>query len=413
MPPKRPSSDKSPKKGGGKASAKSPAKSSGKASSRAPSGKGGRKVSAPFGWKLLLALAVSALLLIGLVWLARREAPAPHPEPAPSVGKTSDPLPAAREQVEVFLAGLSVPADAISREPSEAPRDYRVRHRAPKAASVEALRQKLRKLTPPLALGTPEDGVLTVLAADGRTLLSIQFLPVPPPPAAKPPGPAKRGKVAIIMDDLGRSLPQARTLLAIDQAVTLAILPGEPHAAAVANAAHSAGREVMLHVPMEPQGYPVVDPGDDALLLNQSDEALQSAMLALMAKVPHAVGINNHMGSRFTEDERGMGVVMGVLRERGLFFVDSLTSNHSVGSRMAEQAGVPVLRRDIFLDNVADVRAIVREIERLAEKARRNGSAVGICHPYPETFAALQQELPRLAREGVEFVRVGELVQKR
>jgi hypothetical protein len=216
--------------------------------------------------------------------------------------------------------------------------------------------------------------------------------------------------VAIIMDDLGRSLPQAHKLLALSQPVTLAILPGEPHAAAVANAAHAAGREVMLHAPMEPQGYPVVDPGDDALLLSQSEDELRPALLALLARVPHAVGVNNHMGSRFTEDERGMGVVMEVLRQHGLFFVDSLTSNGSVASRMAQGAGVPVLRRDLFLDNVAEVRAIVREIEHLADKARRNGSALGICHPYPETFAALQQELPRLAREGIVFVDVRALL---
>ena len=402
MPPKRPKSS-------GKSSNKPPVKASGKPPSRARSGKAGRKGAARFGWRLSLALAVSALLVIGLVWLARRDAKPPPPPSAPAVTAV-DSLPAAREQVEAFLGGLSVPAEAITREPAEAPRDYRIRHRIPKAAPVESLRQQLRKLSPPLALATPEDGVLAVVDAMGKTLLSIQFLPGLPPSSAKPPHPAKRGRVAIIMDDLGRSLPQARRLLAIEQPVTLAILPGEPHAAAVANAAHAAGREVMLHVPMEPQGYPVVDPGDDALLLSQGEGKWHEAISAQLAQVPHAVGVNNHMGSRFTEDERGMGVVMEVLRGRGLFFVDSLTSNHSVAGSAGSQAGVPVLRRDVFLDNVAEVRAIVREIERLAEKARRNGSALGICHPYPETFAALQQELPRLAREGVEFVRVGELV---
>lgn len=403
MPPKRPKSS-------GKSSSKPPVKSPGKSPSRSRSGKVGRKGPARFGWRVHLTLAISTLLLIVLIWLARRDVkPPPSPPPAPAVTAV-DPLPAAREQVEAFLAGLPVPAAAITREPAETPRDYRIRHRAPQAAPVEVLRRKLRKLTPPLTLATPEDGVLTIVDPAGRTLLSIQFLPTLPPPVGKPPLAAKGGKVAIIMDDLGRSLPQARKLLALEQPVTLAVLPGEPHATAVANAAHAASREVMLHMPMEPQGYPVVDPGDDALLLSQSDDALHEAMLAQLAKVPHAVGVNNHMGSRFTEDERGMGLVMGVLRKRGLFFVDSLTSSHSVGGSAGSQAGVPVLRRDVFLDNVAEVGKIVREIERLAEKARRNGSALGICHPYPETFAALQQELPRLAREGIEFVRVGELV---
>jgi len=288
-----------------------------------------------------------------------------------------------------------------------------VHHGAPKAGPVDDLRGKLRKLTPPLTLGTPEDGVLTITDRAGQLLLSIQFLPTLPPPAGKPAGGLKGGKVAIIMDDLGRGLSPARKLLAIAQPVTLAILPGETHAVAVADTAHAAGREIMLHLPMEPQGYPVVDPGDDALLLSQGDGELRESVLALLGRVPHAVGVNNHMGSRFTEDERGMAVVMQVLKEQQLFFIDSLTSSHSVGSHAAGEAGVPVMRRDVFLDNVAEVGAIVREIDRLAEKARRNGSAIGICHPYPETLAALQQELPRLAREGIEFVKVSELVARR
>jgi polysaccharide deacetylase 2 family uncharacterized protein YibQ len=404
MPPKRPRSDKSPGKSPGKGQGKSP-------SSRSRSAKPARKGKAPFGWRLHLALAVTTLILIGLVWLARRDEQRPQPPPPAAVA--SDPLPMAREQVEAFLAGIGAPAESITREPPEAPRNYRIRQRAPKAGPVDALRRKLRKLTPPLVLGTPEDGVLNLSEGSGKLLLSIQFLPTLPPPAGKPLALGKRGRVAIIMDDLGRSLPQARKLLALAQPVTLAILPGEPYAAAVAAAAHSAGREVMLHAPMEPQGYPVVDPGDDALLLSQSEAEVRESTLALLTRVPHAVGVNNHMGSRFTEDERGMGVVMRVLKEHNLFFVDSLTSSHSVGSRAAESAGVASLRRDLFLDNVAEVRAIVREIERLAEKARRNGSAVGICHPYPETFAALRQELPRLEREGVEFVKVSELLARR
>jgi polysaccharide deacetylase 2 family uncharacterized protein YibQ len=116
------------------------------------------------------------------------------------------------------------------------------------------------------------------------------------------------------------------------------------------------------------------------------------------------------MGSRFTEDERAMTVVMAVLRQRGLYFVDSLTSGNSVGTATARQAGVPSLRRDVFLDNVVEIAAIVREIRRLAAKAARNGSAVGICHPYPETIMALQQELPALARQGVKFVSVSTLL---
>jgi len=317
---------------------------------------------------------------------------------------------AAREQIEALLAAAAVPVDAITREPADLPRHYQIRHRSPSAKSVEELRQRLRRLAPPLVLATPEDGVLTIVDSQGKTLLTVQYLPVSAPPKATPPPPGKGGRVAIIIDDLGRGLKPAKQLLAIRQPVTFSILAIEQHATEVARMAHAAGREVMLHVPMEPQGFPVVDPGDDALLINQSDEALRSQLQALLDRVPHAAGINNHMGSRFTEDERAMAVIMAELREHGLFFVDSLTSGHSVGTATARQAGVPILRRDVFLDNVAEVEPIVREIRRLADKARRNGGAVGICHPYPETIRALQQELPKLAAQGVEFVTVAELL---
>jgi polysaccharide deacetylase 2 family uncharacterized protein YibQ len=370
------------------------------------SGKGGT----PFRGRLYLLLLVTVVLLVGLVWLARREErPAPLP-PQQAVKSLVDQAPTAREQIEAFMAATAVPAAAITREPAESPRHYQVRHRSPAAKSVEDLRQRLRRLTPPLILSTPEDGVLAIVDGQGKTLLTIQYLPAPTPPKAVTVPVGKVGRVAIIVDDLGRGLKQARQLLAIRQLVSFAILPIETHAAEVARLAHEAGREVMLHTPMEPQGYPVIDPGDDALLVGYPDAELRQRMETLLARVPYVTGINNHMGSRFTEDERAMNVVMAVLRERRLFFVDSLTSGHSVGTATANQAGVPILRRDVFLDNVAEVEPIVRELRRLADKARRNGGAIGICHPYPETLKALQMELPKLAAQGVEFVTVAELL---
>lgn len=394
MPPKRPRTTK-------------PAKKSATSRPRPPK-KGGSR--GPWrDWRLHLLLLGSAVLLIGLVWLARREE---HLPPAPvkaPVESTVDQSATARELAEAFLAATNVPVEAISREPDEAPRHYRIRQRPPAAGSVGEFRRRLERQVPPLVLATPEDGVLVVADSQGKTLLTLQYLPAPPPKAVRP-SPIKGGRVTIIVDDLGRSLKQAKQLLEIDQPVTFAILAIEAHAGEVARLAHAAGREVMLHAPMEPQGFPVVDPGDDALLVSQPDHELRDRLQAMLARVPHAVGINNHMGSRFTEDERAMAAVMAELREHGLFFVDSLTSGHSAGTEAARQAGVRILRRDVFLDNVAEVEPIVREIRRLADKARRNGFAVGICHPYPETIQALRQELPRLAAQGVEFVSVAELL---
>ena len=211
------------------------------------------------------------------------------------------------------------------------------------------------------------------------------------------------------MDDLGRSPYTAELLLAMAQPVTFSILPGEAHAVKVAEMAHAAGREVMLHVPMEPQGYPAANPGSDALFVKYDDAEIRQRFDQLLAKLPHVSGTNNHMGSRFTEDARALAPVMESLQEKGLFFIDSRTTGRSQVPKVANRYGVPTMDRDVFLDNVAEVDAIIREIRRLEGKARRQGMAIGICHPYPETLEALRKELPGLAARGITVVPISTL----
>lgn len=368
-------------------------------------------------WRLHLMLLAAALLVVALVWLARREVRPPAAGgAAPAVTSVKVPLPeapsnanqaaAAREQVEAFLAAVGVGEELVAREPAEHPHFYRIAAPRPGAASIARLRERLGGLLPALSLAEAAGGGLEIKTADGALLLSLFF-------AAGDAVPARQGgRVAIIIDDLGRGEASVRQLLKIGQPLTFAILPGEPRSAEVARLAHAAGREVLLHLPMEPQGYPKVNPGADALLVIHSDTELRERLAALLARVPQAVGVNNHMGSRFSEDEEGMATVMSLLGERRLFFVDSLTSSGSIGRSAAAKAGVPYLRRDVFLDNVAEVPAITRQLRQLAEQAARHGSAVGIGHPYPQTLQALKSELPRLAAGGVTFVAVSELLKK-
>ncbi len=194
--------------------------------------------------------------------------------------------------------------------------------------------------------------------------------------------------------------------------MTFSILPGETHAGKVADLAYQSGREVMLHVPMEPQGYPAVNPGDDALFVSYSEREIRDRFNAHLAAVPHATGTNNHMGSRFTEDAKALVPVMQSLREKGLFFIDSRTTGHSQVTDVANEYGVPTLSRDVFLDNVADVDAIVVQLGKLEARARRQGMAIGICHPYPETIEALRRTLPQQAERGISFVPVSKLLQR-
>ncbi|MBW6512140.1 MAG: divergent polysaccharide deacetylase family protein [Desulfuromonadaceae bacterium] len=219
-----------------------------------------------------------------------------------------------------------------------------------------------------------------------------------------------RPRIALIVDDLGRDVRIVRRLLALETDLSFSILPGETYAQRVAELAHGQNREVLIHLPMEPHGYPEKNPGADALMVGMTAEGLRTRMDKFVAQVPYAVGGNNHMGSRFTEDREGMRTVVDYLRDKNIFFIDSLTSHNSLAMETARGARVPTAVRDVFLDNVPEVDAIVRELRKLVEVAKRRGRAIGICHPYPETLAALEQEIPLLQSSDLQFVPVSALL---
>jgi len=231
-------------------------------------------------------------------------------------------------------------------------------------------------------------------------------------PSQPPPAPTGAGRVAIIVDDLGRDLATIRSLLAIDLPLSMAIIPGEPHAREAAELVSGAGHDLLIHIPMEPQGYPAVNPGDDALFVDQSRTEMKRRFQGYLKEVPNAIGGNNHMGSRFTEDRKGMTAVLDEMRGAGLFFIDSRTTGGSVGYDLARRLGVPTARRDVFLDNVQDEGLITVQIRKLARLARRRGSAIGICHPHPTTLAALRRAAADFREAGVEVVPVSRLVGK-
>lgn len=353
---------------------------------------------------LLLILVGAGLIVTALVWLARLEEQ-PRPPGSPVVVTPQvDHAQEVRTEVEAFLAAIKAEPGSIQRDLGQEPNRYTVTGEFPPPNMVAGFRARVRQIPGDYNVRFREANSLTV-EKSRRTKVIILFIP---PPPEVPAGPL----LAIIMDDLGRSVHTARVLSAISQPVTFAILPDEPQAAQVAEIAHAAGREVMLHVPMEPQGYPAVDPGADALFVKDSDQQIRQNFDRLLARIPYAVGTNNHMGSRFTEDARALTPVMESLREKGLFFIDSRTTGHSKAREVASRFGVPTMNRDVFLDNVARVDAISREIRRLEGKARRQGMAIGICHPYPETLEALQRELPGLTERGINVVPVSQLLQK-
>ena len=217
-------------------------------------------------------------------------------------------------------------------------------------------------------------------------------------------------KVAVVIDDLGNNLKYGRRAVEIPGRVALSILPNEPFSTRLAEMAHAAGKEVLLHLPMESAGSNV-GLGARALRLDSSRAEFSRAIAASIASVPHSRGINNHMGSLLTRHPGAMGWLMEEIQAREpLFFLDSFTTHRSVAMVVAREQGIPALKRDVFLDREVTPNAIKREFERLLATARGRGFAVAIGHPYPETLAFLEERLPRLAEQGVELVSVESLL---
>ena len=222
------------------------------------------------------------------------------------------------------------------------------------------------------------------------------------------PLPPQRPMLAIIMDDVGPDIAVARRLVALEPPVTLAILPYAAAAPALAQEAADAGREVFVHLPMEPGGLD--DPGPWALSRAQNAQAVAERVRWAFTRVPGATGFNNHMGSGFTSDRQAMDRVFAALDgSQALVFVDSLTGPRSVAALSARDAGFPALRRDVFLDTDREEAAIAARLEEALALAAGRGNAIAIGHPYPETLRVLDTLADRAAAHGVEIVTVGEI----
>jgi polysaccharide deacetylase 2 family uncharacterized protein YibQ len=227
-----------------------------------------------------------------------------------------------------------------------------------------------------------------------------------PPGAGFPP----LGKAAIVIDDLGVDLKVAKDLLAIPLALTFSVMPQQAHTREISKLAHDRGREVLVHMPMEPRGYPQVSPGPGALLVSMGGDRLRQALQSALASVPYASGVNNHMGSTFTEQAESMRLVLAELRSRGLYFLDSYTTPESVACGVAEQLQVPCGRRDIFLDHEINEDFVRSQIQRLIREAKIQGASVAIAHPHAVTIKVLQQESARFAEERVAVVPLREVL---
>ena len=327
-----------------------------------------------FPVRIRLSVVASAVLVLGglLAVIHAARVPAPNPPARLHMTLPSPPRPAPKRLSE------RSPPPAVAPTPAPAP-----------TASPPA--------SPP-ASGTPPP--------QGAEVPAWQKFA-----AAVPPNIDGRKLIAIVIDDMGLDRKRSARAVALPGPLTLSWLPYATDVGRQAAAARAAGHEILLHAPMQPQGHE--DPGPDALLVSLSTDEIRRRVQADLDLLPEAVGLNNHMGSRFTRDPRAMTPVIEELKRRGLLFLDSRTTGGSVGADEARDAAVPYAVRDVFLDDVMTVDAVRAQLAKVETIARRRGFAVAIGHPHDATLDALEPWLKSLPARGFVEVPISAIIKYR
>jgi len=257
-------------------------------------------------------------------------------------------------------------------------------------------------------------GIIVAVVAIG-VLLWGPFQRSKKPTAGKPPMSGKQREitavVAIVIDDLGQDMKPAQELLDLPDRITLGVMPRLPFSKKIAETARRSGREVLVHIPMEPKVRTEKRATPGMLRSNMTPMEFIAAVNEDLDSVPGAAGTNNHEGSSLTENREAMTFLMSELKARGLFFLDSMTNPKSTAFTVAHEFGLRSARRDVFLDNDGNNPAAIRkQLDELARTAKQNGRAIGIGHPHPATIAELKKWLAKIEDQGIEVVPVSALV---
>jgi len=245
-------------------------------------------------------------------------------------------------------------------------------------------------------LKEPNQALFSIWLA-GTLTHSIRLLYLPP-------------QLAIIIDDLGENLSLAKKFFALEIPLTFSILPGQTHSQVIEELAHNHNYEVMLHLPMEPKDRLNHNPGKGAVCVNMEENQILALIQNHLHKFRYIKGVNNHMGSRATENEATMRAVFNALKPTGLYFVDSRTSSQSKAYNIAKEMGIPAGKNLLFIDNETDVNYAKKYIDQGIQLAKRKGDAIIIGHPRETTLEALKEMIPELKEQGISLVFVSALV---
>ncbi len=374
--------------------------------------------------RVRLGVVIAAILLgggVGAVLSYDRLLPSPPPVPKPVAVSTPVPAPIASSPVAVWVDDGALdtavrralarigPIQRVEGEEHSVQEGRRQVHWQLRTAEVRLHRNAEEAVALVRAevegaggkvFSSTSSGMQVGLLWNGLPLVTheVRFVTVQP-----------NGRAVIIFDDAGGSLADLEPIIGLGRPVTVSVLPGLRYSREVAARAQAAGLQVFLHLPVEPED-PSRNLGPGGVTTAMSEEEIAATVRADLAWVPGAAGMNNHMGSRGTADERLMRAILEVAKERGLIFIDSMTSPRSVGVRVAAEMKIPTAARDIFLDNEDEAEAIRQQLRRLIALAKQRGTAVAIGHVQRMTAHVLQELLPEFDRQGIEIVPVSTVV---
>ena len=379
-------------------------------------GKERRTKTAPAGWRRRLSFAVGGLLsffLIGLSVLSAAEngnvaekmLPAVEAEKLPPAVETEDDgyLQKALEQDELDDDNLFRLEDAVVRSEPDAPQppenDWEK-----KVAYINEIELPSQVIYDFYEEKLPEDVIDTEAPKNVHPKISGIKIEV----SRKPPYFGREPVIAIVIDDMGVSHRRTANISSLDYPLTSSFLTYASNLRPQIAAAERAGHEIIAHLPMEPKASMNVSP--DVLMVKMNEKQVAEGLNGMLDKFPGIAGVNNHMGSRFTEDAERMDVVMKELEKRGLFFLDSKTTPHSAGEKAAKDNRVRYVSRNVFLDNEDKFDYVMRQLRQTEAIARKNGYAVAIGHPKEQTYNALKVWLPTLKSRNLRLVHLSEIV---
>ena len=286
-------------------------------------------------------------------------------------------------------------------------------------SSSKKILKKKGRITPP-GLFWP----VIALGIIGAIVTLLYLLPLPfrlpfeefdsAPPIVRPSEPSRPESaapmplVAILIDDMGNNFRINNDFLKLDAPLSFSFLPTAPYTPKLAKKAKDLGKDVLIHLPLEPINS-MIDPGPGVLRLSMDFDSMLQVLRKDLDAVPGAIGVNNHMGSKFTKSQRGMELILTEIKRRGLFFVDSKTTHDSVAYVTARSMGIPAAERAVFLDHDNKKESIRREIKKMVKLSVDNGCVLAIGHPTSNTWRVLSEELP-VVRKSASIVPVHKIL---